>query len=91
MDLFRAPWSGGVVLALVWGFPSMARQRSPEKTSREARTVRVPDVKLLKRLSEPLKELVDYEIHKGTAPRAKAAFAKGMLGQLFANSGGFPD
>ncbi|CAJ1349281.1 unnamed protein product, partial [Effrenium voratum] len=32
----------------------------------QARTVRVPDVKLLKRLSEPLKELVDYEIHKGT-------------------------
>jgi len=35
-------------------------------TMLQARTVKIGDVKLLKRLSKPLTELLDYEIHKET-------------------------
>ena len=41
--------------------------------------MKIGDVKLLKRLSKPLTELLDYEIHKETARSAKGGFPKRFL------------
>ena len=38
--------------------------------------MKIGDVKLLKRLSKPLTELLDYEIHKETARSAKGGWKK---------------